>query len=69
MVRSQLFYCTQIWRPHLIKDILSLEQIQRHATKLFLLNDYTSNNKTRLVKLKILMYLFELHDILFAILL
>ena len=68
MVRSQLIYCTQIWHPHLMKDILSLEQIQRRATKL-LLNDYTSNYKTRLVKLKILplMYLLELQDILFAI--
>ena len=68
MVRSQLFYCTQIWHPHLMKDILSIEQIQHRATK-FLLNDYTSNYKTHLVKLKILplMYLFKLQDILFAI--
>jgi len=68
MGRSQLLYCTQIWHPHLMKDILSLEQIQRHATKL-LLNDYISNYKTHLVQLKILplMYLLELQDILFAI--
>ena len=68
MVRSQLLYCTQLWRPHLMKDILTLEQIQRRATK-YLLNDYTSSYKTRLVKLRILplMYLFELQDILFAI--
>ena len=67
MVRSQLLYCTQLWRPHLMKDILTLEQIQRRATK-YLLNDYTSSYKTRLVKLRILplMYLFELQDILFA---
>ena len=24
LVCSQLFYCTQIWRPHLMKDILNL---------------------------------------------
>ena len=38
-----------------------MEQIQHRATK-YLLNDYTSSYKTRLVKLKILplMYLFEL---------
>ena len=33
LVRSQLTYCSQIWRPHLIKDILSIEKIQRRATK------------------------------------
>ena len=58
----------QIWRLHLMKDILILEQIQHRATK-YLLNDYTSSYKICLVKLKILplMYLFELQDILFAI--
>ena len=68
LVRSQLLYCTQVWRPHLMKDILIIERIQRRATK-YLLNDYTSSYKTRLIKLKILplMYLFELQDLLFAI--
>ena len=33
LVRSQLSYCSQIWRPVLIKDIVSLERIQRKATK------------------------------------
>ena len=32
LVCSQLFYCTQIWRPHLMKDILNIEQVQRRAT-------------------------------------
>jgi len=59
MVRSQLLYCTQVWRPHLMKDILIIEQIQCHPTK------YTQN----LLKLKILplMYMFKLQDLLFAI--
>ena len=61
MVRSQLLYCTQIWRPHLMKDILNIERVQCRATK-YILNDYTSCYKTRLIKLKLLplMYLFEL---------
>ena len=68
LVCSQLFYCTQIWRPHLMKDILNIERVQCHAPK-HILNDYTSSYKTHLIQLNLLplMYLFELHDILFAI--
>ena len=68
LIRSQLLYCTQVWCPHLMKDILNMECVQRRATK-YILNDYISSYKTCLTKLKLLplMYLFELHDILFAI--
>jgi len=68
LVRSQILYCTQIWRPHLMKDIVNLERIQRRAIK-HILNDYTSCHKDRLLNLKLLplMYIFELQDILFAI--
>ena len=50
-----------------MKDILNIEHVQCRATK-YILNDYTSCYKTRLIKLKLflLMYLFELQDILFA---
>ena len=68
LVRSQLLYCTPLWRPHLLKDINNIERIQRRATK-YILNDYESSYRTRLLNLKLLplMYLFELQDILFAI--
>ena len=33
LVRSHLCYCSQIWRPNLIKDITNIERIQRKATK------------------------------------
>ena len=61
LVRSQLMYCTPIWCSYLQKDIQNIERIQRRATK-FILNDYDSNYKTRLLTLKLLplMYLFEL---------
>ena len=51
-----------------MKDILNIECIQYRATKC-ILNNYISSYKTCLTKLKLLplMYLFELHDILFAI--
>ncbi len=41
LVRSQLSYGSQLWRPMLLKDILSLEKIQRRATK-FILPQTTS---------------------------
>ena len=33
LFRSQLLYCSQIWRPQLIEDILTLEHIHRRAAK------------------------------------
>ena len=68
LVRSQLLYCTQVWHPHLMKDILNLERIQRRATK-YILNDYTSCYKDHLINLRLLplMYIFKLQDILFQL--
>ena len=68
LVRAQLTYCSQLWRPHLLKDITLLERVQRHATK-FILNDYQSSYRSRLLTLYLLplMYLFELYDIIFVI--
>ena len=61
LVRSTLLYWSPLWRPNLIKDILILERIQRHATK-FILNDFSMDYKARLIDLKILSftYIFEL---------
>ena len=39
LVYSQLTYASQIWRPHLIKEIFALERVQRHGLK-FILNDF-----------------------------
>ena len=33
LVRSQLTYCSQLWRPMLVGDFIALERIQRRATK------------------------------------
>ena len=68
LVRSQLLYCSQVWRPCLIQDIILLERVQRRATK-YILNDYTSSYRARLLKLEMLplMYIFELNDLLFFI--
>ena len=68
LVCSKLIYFSQIWRPHLLKDIISLEKIQRRATK-YLLNDFSSSYKSRLLSLNILPLTMqlEMYDILFFI--
>ena len=59
LVRSQVLYCSQLWRPQLLKDIQSLERIQRRATK-FILNNYSLPYKLRLEQLHLLplMYIY-----------
>ena len=68
LVRSKLTYCSQLWRPYLIKDIKLLENVQRRSTK-YILHDYSSNYKQRLISLNLLplMHWFELQDLLFLI--
>ena len=50
IVRPNLLYCSLLWRPYLIKDIDLLERVRRRATK-FILSDYSSDYKTRLIQL------------------
>ena len=59
-------FCSTLWKPYLLKDIRQLEQLQRRTTK-YILNDYTSNYKSRLLELKILplMYVLDICDIKF----
>ena len=66
--RSQVLYCSPVWRPYLIKDIKKLEQLQCRARK-YILSDYISDYKTRLIHLRLLplMYIFEISDILYFI--
>jgi len=68
LVHSQLTYCSQIWHPHLLKVIIILEKIQHRATK-YILNDFTSDYRSRLIALKILplMMQLELYDVMFLI--
>ena len=68
LIRSQMSYCSQIWRPHLIKDISLLESVQRKATK-WILNNFILDYKSRLCSLQLLplMMSFEVNDITFFI--
>jgi len=53
LVRSHLSYCSQLWKPCLVKDIICLERVQRRSTK-FILNDYMADYKSRLRSLRLL---------------
>ncbi len=66
LVRSQLLYGSQIWRPLQLKDMKPIESLQRRATK-YILNDYTSDYRSRLIKLQLLplSMLLDLNDICF----
>lgn len=68
LVRSQLLYCSQLWRPQLIRDIQNLEHIQRRATK-YILNNYDLSYRQCLEQLNLLplMYTYELNDLIFFI--
>ena len=52
-LRSHLTYCSQLWNPYLTKDTITLEKIQRKATK-FIIKDYDTDYQTRLPKLDLL---------------
>ncbi len=68
LVRSHLSYCSQLWRPLLSKDTITLEKVQRRASK-FILQDYTSSYKERLLALDLLpiSLWLELLDLLFLV--
>lgn len=68
LVRCHLSYCSQLWRPRLIKDIELLERVQRRASK-FITGNSGDSYKDRLLMLGLLplMYWFELQDIMFLV--
>ena len=69
LVRSQLTYGSQVWRPMFIKHITALEQIQRRATKFILGSNSGKSYKERLISLNLLplMFYLEMLDIMFFV--
>ena len=67
LVRPVLTYCSPIWIPHFLEDIIKLENIQRSATK-HILNDFTIDYKSRLISLNLLplMMTYEINDMTFS---
>ena len=70
IIRPQILYGSQIWHPHLIKDITKIKNIQRRASK-FILNDFLSDYKSHLTSLQILPLMLEismeLNNIIFMV--
>ena len=58
-VRSILEYCSPLWCPANVKDILLLERVQRHATKFILNNYHDISYAERCIKLSILPLCFR----------
>ena len=72
LVRSNLTFCSQVWRPQSHKAITKVEQIQRRSSKFILNLTWGSNSldyKSRLIKLDLLplMNWLELQDVIFAV--
>ena len=65
-VRSILEYCSSMWSPNHVKDIIKLKWVQRQASK-FILNDYVSPYHERCTALSILPLCFrrEIIDLCF----
>ena len=68
LVVPTVTYGSPVWRPSLIRDIVSLENLQRRATK-YILHDYHLDYKSRLRQLKLLplMYQLEFIEVVFFI--
>ena len=67
-IRSQLLYCSSLWRPQHLMDITHLESVQRRATR-FIVDDKSMDYRDRLTKLNLLplMMEYEIADILFFV--
>ena len=65
VLRSQVTYCSQVWRLYHIREPKALERLQRMATK-YVLNNYQLDYKSRLISLNLLPLTLwmELQDIL-----
>ena len=65
LVHSRLTYCSQVWWPMLFKDIVTLERVQRRATK-FIVAASSVSYHDRLITLNLLplMYFYEYLDLL-----
>lgn len=69
LVRSKLLYCSQLWSPCCLKDIIHLETIQWRTTRFLVASPHSLNYKECLIDLQLLplMYHHNLRDVLFIV--
>lgn len=63
LVQSRLTHCSQLWRPHLLKDISILRKVQRRLTKYVHFDDYILFPRLICFDQLSLMYQYELSDL------
>ena len=68
LVHSEITYCSQLWRPQVIKYIKALKRIQRRATK-YISSVSILDYQSRLISPYFLplMYFYEPSDIIFFV--
>ena len=68
LVRCHFAYCSQLWRPRLIRNIKRVENVQRRAT-CFIVGSHLSGYKERLLRVGLLPLAswLELNDVMFII--
>ena len=64
-VRSGLEYTCQVWSPYTKRNIRTLEQVQRKATRFIVGKELSYNEKLKKLELLPLMYRREIVDIIF----
>ena len=67
LVRSQITYCSPVWRPMFIMDIVTLERNQRRSTKFIVGNSLSYRDRLISLNLLPLMYFYEYLDIIFLL--
>jgi len=64
-VRTRLEYASAVWSPYTKRNITSLEQIQRRATRFILGKEYSKHDRLSKLNLLPLQYRREIHDLVF----
>lgn len=65
LVRSHLDYASQVWSPHLKKEILKVESVQRSMTRFIVNNELSYTDRCIVLEILPLSYRREISDLVF----